>query len=114
MGHKVGTKGQLVIEKAIRDKLGIQPGSVAIQSVVGDHVEVRFLPTRHNRSLFGAARPYIKRWPTAEELEDKERAHGEAAAQRDRELVEELRRHDSDSRHQRARPLPDRGSSAPG
>jgi AbrB family looped-hinge helix DNA binding protein len=31
MATKVGAKGQVVIEKAIRDSLGIEPGSLAIQ-----------------------------------------------------------------------------------
>lgn len=26
MANKVGTKGQIVIEKAIRDELGVEPG----------------------------------------------------------------------------------------
>ncbi|HET7769358.1 MAG TPA: AbrB family transcriptional regulator [Chloroflexota bacterium] len=47
-----------MIEKEIRDRLGVQPGSVAIQRLVGDHVEIRFASppprlTLHNRSLLG-------------------------------------------------------------
>jgi AbrB family looped-hinge helix DNA binding protein len=114
VGNRVGPKGQVVIEKAIRDQLGIEPGSVAIQRVVDGRVELRFLPPRHNRSLFGAARPFVKRWPTQEELDDTEWYRGEEAGQRDRELVEELLRRDSDSRDQRARPLSDRESAEPG
>ena len=59
MASKVGTKGQIVIEKEIRDRLGIEPGSLAIQEVVDGHLEIHFLPPPHNRSLRGILRPYI-------------------------------------------------------
>jgi len=57
---KVGTKGQVVIEQDTREKLGVLPGMLVIQRVVDDHVEVRCVPGRHNRSLAGAARPFMK------------------------------------------------------
>ena len=53
MASVVGTKGQVVIEKSIREKLGVQPGFVAVQTLVDDHVEVRFYPPEHDRSLRG-------------------------------------------------------------
>lgn len=53
MGTKVGSKGQVVIEKEIRDRLGIEPGYLAVQQVVGDRVEIRFFPPDHERSLRG-------------------------------------------------------------
>jgi AbrB family looped-hinge helix DNA binding protein len=59
MPSKVGTKGQIVIEKEIRDRLGIEPGAMAIQQVVDGHLEVHFLPAPHNRSLLGILRPYV-------------------------------------------------------
>ena len=34
---------------------------LAIQRVVDDHVELRFVPGEHTRSLAGAARPFMKR-----------------------------------------------------
>ncbi|MBI3743578.1 MAG: AbrB/MazE/SpoVT family DNA-binding domain-containing protein [Chloroflexi bacterium] len=58
--NKIGAKGQLVIEKEIRDKLGVAPGSRAIQRVVNDHLEVRFVPAARKRSLYGILRPYSK------------------------------------------------------
>lgn len=58
MRSKVGPKGQIVIEKAIRERLGIEQGYVAVQTLVDDHVEIRFYPGEHTRSLLGIlARP---------------------------------------------------------
>ncbi len=56
MPHVVGTKGQIVIAKEIRDKLGIHAGWRTIQSVVDDHVEIRFMPPEHDRPLAGILR----------------------------------------------------------
>ena len=53
MANKVGTKGQLVIEKPIRDQLGIEPGHLAVQQIAADHLEIRFYPPGHERSLRG-------------------------------------------------------------
>jgi len=60
----------VVIDKHIREELGVRPGMVALQQRVGDHVEIRFVPEQHDRSLAGAARPYIRRQPSPEELQD--------------------------------------------
>ncbi len=49
----VGQKGQVVIEKALRDALGLQPGYVAVQKLVNDHLEIYFYPPEHKRSLRG-------------------------------------------------------------
>ena len=89
-GRRVGPKGQVVIEKEIRDQLGVQPGSVAIQKLVGDHVEIRFAPpppkvVLHNRSLFGILKPppgvtvSAEDWPAA-----RDRAWAEAALEEER------------------------------
>ncbi len=61
VGHKVGPKGQVVIEKKIRDTLGIDAGWETIQELVDGHVEIHFVPSTHNRSLAGSLAPYIKR-----------------------------------------------------
>ena len=60
MSGTVGSRGQIVIEKAIRDRMGIVPGVHTIQKIVADHVEIFFLPTKKNGSLKGALAPYIK------------------------------------------------------
>jgi AbrB family looped-hinge helix DNA binding protein len=59
MAHVVGPKGQVVIEKEIREQLGIAPGWKAIQRRVDDHVEIHFVPPAHKRSLGGILKPYI-------------------------------------------------------
>jgi AbrB family looped-hinge helix DNA binding protein len=41
MTHKVGTKGQVVIPKAIRDSIGIEPGDEVIFEPDGKDVRVR-------------------------------------------------------------------------
>ena len=53
MSSIVGTKGQVTIEKEIRDSLGVQPGWRAIQRLDGDRVIIEFLPPKHRRSLAG-------------------------------------------------------------
>ena len=58
MANRVGTKGQVVIEKEIRDELGIEPGWQALQLLVDGHVEMYFIPPPHNDSLFGILAPY--------------------------------------------------------
>lgn len=37
-------KGQVVIPKEIREKIGLKPGARAAIEAVGDHVEIRALP----------------------------------------------------------------------
>lgn len=63
MEHVVGHKGQIVIEKGIRDRLGIGPGWRTVQRLVGNRVEVSFLPPRHRRSLLGVLGPEVTRLP---------------------------------------------------
>jgi len=60
LGSVVGTKGQVVIAKHIRDQLGIGPGWVAIQRAVDDRVEMVFPPPEHRESLNGVLTPDIK------------------------------------------------------
>jgi len=67
MGNVVGPKGQVVIEKEIRDRLGVQPGWKTVQMVVDNHVRIYFIPPEHRRSLKGAAKPFIQRYPAPDE-----------------------------------------------
>lgn len=77
----VGTKYQVVIEREARRKLGIRPGWVAVQAVVGDHLELRFLPPEHDRSLAGNLREYAA--GAVGDPEDAERAAWEAHVDED-------------------------------
>lgn len=61
MAHLVGEKGQVVIEKPLRETLGVQPGFVTLQTVVGDHLEIRFFPPEHRRSLRGRLAGFARR-----------------------------------------------------
>ncbi|MFP5322962.1 MAG: AbrB/MazE/SpoVT family DNA-binding domain-containing protein [Acidimicrobiia bacterium] len=51
MTHRVGPKGQVVIPKALRDELGIEPGDEVSFWRDGDHVAVRL--ARPPQPLFG-------------------------------------------------------------
>jgi AbrB family looped-hinge helix DNA binding protein len=50
---RVGERGQVSIEKAIRDQLGIHAGDRAVQRVEVGRVVIEFIPAPHRRSLFG-------------------------------------------------------------
>ncbi len=54
MASRVSERGQITIDRTVRTQLGVQPGMVAHQRVVGGRLEVMFLPAPHHRSLFGA------------------------------------------------------------
>ena len=60
MANVVGTKGEVVIAKHIRNELGIGPGWVAMQRAVDDRVEIVFLPPEHRESLKGSLASHIK------------------------------------------------------
>jgi AbrB family looped-hinge helix DNA binding protein len=82
MAHKVGTKGQVVIAKEIRDKLGIEPGALTIQRIVDGHLEIRFVPVTHHSVagiLAGRGEPI---GPDDDWQVVKERAWAEAARER--------------------------------
>jgi bifunctional DNA-binding transcriptional regulator/antitoxin component of YhaV-PrlF toxin-antitoxin module len=84
MSSTVGERGQITIDKALRDELGIKAGWKAIQRRVGDRIEVRFLPPRHRRSLKGIlAEPGGPAFPTEAEFRDAtENAWGAAVSEK--------------------------------
>jgi AbrB family looped-hinge helix DNA binding protein len=78
--HVVGTKGQIVIEKEIREKLGLEPGWLSVQRLVDGHVELYFVPPEHARSLKGILAPHSDRHVRPEEWDRAREAAWEDAA----------------------------------
>jgi len=89
MAHKVGRKGQVVISKEIRDRLGVEPGWLAIQRLVDDHVEVYFLPPEHGKSLKGSLADHIQVRVAAGQEWDKARETAWEKAAVDEDLNQE-------------------------
>jgi AbrB family looped-hinge helix DNA binding protein len=81
MANTVGEKGQLVIEKPIREALGVQPGSIAVQILRDDHVEIRFYPPEHSRSLKGVLADKIKKTPETRDWREIQEEAWRAAAE---------------------------------
>jgi bifunctional DNA-binding transcriptional regulator/antitoxin component of YhaV-PrlF toxin-antitoxin module len=83
MSTTVGTKGQVTIERDIREALGVQPGWRAIQRRVGNQVVISFRPPKHRRSLLGIlGDPQGPHLQTSEEFQAAvERAWDEAAVE---------------------------------
>ena len=84
MPHVVGPKGQVVIAKEIRSRLGVEPGWIALERLAGDHVEVYFLPPGHRRSLKGSLAKHtkIRLRPGREWDKARDAAWGRAAEER--------------------------------
>ena len=82
----VGTKGQMVIDKPLRDRLGVGPGWQAKQSVEDGRLMVEFLPPVHRESLAGCLQTHVRPGTTAVTEEEIDRLVEEA-------VVEEWRPH---------------------
>lgn len=54
MPSRVGDRGQITVEKAIRDELAVYAGDQAIQWVQDGRLIVEFVPAPHSRSLAGS------------------------------------------------------------
>jgi bifunctional DNA-binding transcriptional regulator/antitoxin component of YhaV-PrlF toxin-antitoxin module len=88
----VGQKGQIVIEKAIRDALHIEPGYIAVQRLIDGRVELFFYPPEHNRSLKGILADKIQKRPETQDwAEIRQAAWAQAAVE---SWIEENRQHD--------------------
>lgn len=66
MASTVGERGQVTIEKAIREELGVYGGDIAVQRLEGRRVVIEFVPAPHRRSLAGALHDKITRRPADE------------------------------------------------
>lgn len=69
MASSVGERGQITIEKAIREQLGVYAGDLAVQRVEDGKVIIEFVPAPHQRSLAGILRDKITRRPDNEDWE---------------------------------------------
>lgn len=66
MTSRVGERGQVTIEKAIRENLGVYAGDQAIQRIEDGRVVIEFVPGAHRRSLAGSLRDKVTRKPDDE------------------------------------------------
>ena len=66
MTSRVGERGQITIEKAIREELAIYAGDEAVQRIEDGRIVIEVIPGRHRRSLAGVLREKIGRQPPDE------------------------------------------------
>lgn len=66
MTSRVGERGQITIEKAIREELGIYAGDETVQRVEDGRIVIEVVPGRHRRSLAGSLRGKVTRKPADE------------------------------------------------
>jgi AbrB family looped-hinge helix DNA binding protein len=69
MTSRVGERGQITIEKAIREQLAIYAGDEAVQRVEGGRIVIEIVPGRHRRSLAGTLAAHAARVPADETWE---------------------------------------------
>lgn len=69
MGSRVGERGQITIEKAIREELAIYAGDETVQRVEDGRIVIELVPGRHRRSLAGSLRDKVGRQPADETWE---------------------------------------------
>jgi bifunctional DNA-binding transcriptional regulator/antitoxin component of YhaV-PrlF toxin-antitoxin module len=72
LGTSVGERGQITIEREIREKLGVRPRDIAVQRVLDGRLVVEFVRPHepHMRSLAGALGPPPSRPPEPVDLDD--------------------------------------------
>ncbi len=66
MGSRVGERGQITIEKAIREELAIYAGDETVQRIEEGRIVIDVIPGRHRRSLAGTLRAKAGRKPPDE------------------------------------------------
>jgi AbrB family looped-hinge helix DNA binding protein len=79
MASRVGDRGQITIEKAIREALGIYAGDEAVQRIEGGRIVIDVVPGRHRRSLAGSLKDKVGHHPDDESWEALRRAAWETA-----------------------------------
>jgi AbrB family looped-hinge helix DNA binding protein len=83
MTSRVGERGQITIEKAIREELAIYAGDETVQRVEDGRIVIEVVPGRHRRSLAGQLRDKVGRRPEDESW-DRLRAAARATPDPDR------------------------------
>jgi bifunctional DNA-binding transcriptional regulator/antitoxin component of YhaV-PrlF toxin-antitoxin module len=93
LGTSVGDRGQITIEKEIREKLGVRPRDIAVQQIEDGRLIVTFVKPYepHMRSVAGVLGPpprlpdpskswdeLVEEAATAEYLAEQRRARGES------------------------------------
>jgi AbrB family looped-hinge helix DNA binding protein len=66
MTSRVGERGQITIEKAIREELAIYAGDETVQRIEDGRIVIDVIPGRHRRSMAGVLRTKIGRVPADE------------------------------------------------
>jgi AbrB family looped-hinge helix DNA binding protein len=66
MTSRVGERGQITIEKAIREELAIYAGDETVQRVQDGRIVIEVVHGRHRRSLAGSLRDKVGRPPEDE------------------------------------------------
>ena len=66
MSSRVGERGQITIEKAIREELAIYAGDEAVQRIENGRIIIEVIPGRHRRSMAGVLRQKVARTPSDE------------------------------------------------
>ncbi len=79
MSSRVGERGQITIEKRIREELGIYAGDEAVQRIEDGRIVIEVIPGRHRRSLAGSLRDKVRARPADESWPALRRAAWEAA-----------------------------------
>jgi AbrB family looped-hinge helix DNA binding protein len=79
MASRVGERGQITIEKGIREELGIYAGDEAVQRVEDGRIVIEIVSGRHRRSLAGSLKEKVSRRPDDESWEALRQAAWETA-----------------------------------
>jgi AbrB family looped-hinge helix DNA binding protein len=79
VASRVGERGQITIEKSIREELGIYAGDEAVQRVEDGRIVIEVVPGRHRRSLAGSLKGKVARRPSDESWEALRQAAWETA-----------------------------------
>jgi AbrB family looped-hinge helix DNA binding protein len=66
MTSRVGERGQITIEKAIREELAIYAGDETVQRIEDGRIVIDVIPGRHRRSLAGALKDKVTKHPVDE------------------------------------------------